>query len=353
MGGNNSRVIPTGGLRVHRVYPNGPAENAGFEIFFDYIMEADHNSYSDDSDETLMSFTSYISSKENQEISLNVYNARQKSLRVVKMTPRKWDGVGLLGLSVRFAEFTAMDEGAHVIKVHEGSPASKAGLIPITDYLLATNLQLFVDSDCVRVHVGERVNEEVPLYVYNSITESIRKTVITPRNGWGGAGTLGCDLANGYIHRIPLVKGIYNIPSEAQSAESNNDGSVELTLDLSTAGNTTTAGTTVENTGNIVTDGQCNVISLSTDTNVTEDEESPEEPYLPPSIATVQNSSSLKENDARDSSNSDDSQSESSDADSDDEGKENATSLTSCDRSRKLESFYFPFTHQFGVYGAV
>ncbi|CDR97553.1 -Golgi reassembly-stacking protein 1 [Babesia bigemina] len=315
MGGNTSRVIPTGGLRVHRVYPNGPAEDVGFEIFFDYIMEADHNSYSDDSDETLMSFTSYISSKENQEISLNVYNARKKSLRIVKMTPRKWDGVGLLGLSVRFAEFTAMDEGAHVLKVHEGSPASKAGLIPITDYLLATNLQLFVDSDCVRVHVGERINEEVPLYVYNSITESIRKTVITPRNDWGGAGTLGCDLANGYIHRIPLVKGIYNVPSEAPSADYN-DGSGELTLDLSTA------GSTVETASNIVTEGQCNVISLSIDSSVTEDEESPEEPYLPPSIATVQNNSSLMENDEHDSSNSEESDSESSDSDSSDDGKE-------------------------------
>ncbi|EDO07118.1 GRASP55/65 PDZ-like domain family protein [Babesia bovis T2Bo] len=290
MGANNSRAVPTGGLRVHRVYPNGPAADVGFEIFFDYIMEADNNAYSDDSDETLMSFTSYISSKDNQEVTLNVYNARQKSLRLIKITPRKWDGVGLLGLSVRFAEFTAMDEGAHVINVHDGSPAKKAGLMPITDYLLGTNLQLFVDSDCVRVHVGERVDEDVTLYVYNSVTETIRKTVITPRHGWGGSGTLGCDLANGYIHRIPLVKGVFNIPSDEQDADTGND-SQELTLDLAAAAPTTKQITYCPGNHG---DECVNVIAISSDTNVTEDEDAPEELYLPPTLVTVQTNANVE-----------------------------------------------------------
>ncbi|ORM40602.1 Golgi reassembly-stacking protein 1 [Babesia sp. Xinjiang] len=293
MGGNASTIMPTGGLRVHRVYPNGPAEEAGFEIFFDYIMEADHNAYCDDSDETLMSFTSYISSKENQEVTLNVYNARQKSLRLLKITPRKWDGVGLLGLSVRFAEFTAMDEGAHVINVQDGSPAMKAGLTPITDYLLGTNLQLFVDSDCVRVHVGEHVDEDVTLYVYNTITESIRKTIITPRRGWGGKGTLGCDLANGYIHRIPLVKGIFSVPSDLPPSEKGGD-SQEMTLDLAAAAAATTPAEPQMGTADQSTSEQnCNVFAIPSDTNVTEDEDGPEEPYLPPSLATLQHTASM------------------------------------------------------------
>ncbi|GFE53968.1 Golgi re-assembly stacking 1 protein [Babesia ovis] len=291
MGGNASKVVSTGGLRVHRVYPNGPAADAGFEIFFDYIMEADDKAYCDDSDETLMSFTSYISSRDNQEVTLNVYNARQKSLRLVKIIPRKWEGVGLLGLSVRFAEFTAMDEGAHVINVHDGSPAKKAGLMPITDYLIGTNLQLFVDSDCVRVHVGERVDEEVTLYVYNSVTESIRKTVITPRNDWGGPGTLGCDLANGYIHRIPLVKGIFDVPAGGYTSE-NGDDSQEMTLDLSAA--SAPAEHKTEAVLNSQKDEGVNVIAISSDGNVTEDEDAPEEPYLPPSLATLQHSASME-----------------------------------------------------------
>ncbi|KAK1939734.1 hypothetical protein X943_002718 [Babesia divergens] len=305
MGANSSTVMPPGGLRVHRVYPNGPGEEAGFEVFFDYILEANNNRYCDDSEETLMRFTSFIASQENQEVTLNVYNARKKSLRLIKMTPRKWDGTGLLGLSVRFSEFSAMDEGAHVINVHEGSPASKAGLMPITDYLLATNLQLFVDSDCVRVHVGERVDEEVTLYVYNSITETIRKTVITPRTDWGGPGTLGCDLGNGYIHRIPLIKSTFNIPPEREMSDENVMPNEEETLDLSAAAATTALfDVSSERTNKAISNeslsADCSVISISAETQVTEDEASSEEPYLPPSIVNLQHASNLMDNDKDD-----------------------------------------------------
>ncbi|KAK1441941.1 golgi reassembly stacking protein grasp like protein [Babesia gibsoni] len=309
MGASSSKVIQPGGLRVYRVYPNGPGEEAGFEVFFDYILEANHNGYCDDSEATLTSFTSYIASQENQEVTLNVYNARKKSLRLVKMKPRKWEGTGLLGLSVRYAELTAMDEGAHVINVHEGSPASKAGIMPITDYLLGTNLQLFMDSDCVRLHVGERVNEDVTLYVYNSITETIRKTVITPKDDWGGPGTLGCDLANGYIHRIPYIKSIFGTPQEHRTTEKLSDPREEETLDLSAAA-ATTSHARPERKDHHDSDRETNeshsVISLQEENPSTEDEEGAEESYLPPSIVTLQRSSSMMENDHDDSQSSSD-----------------------------------------------
>lgn len=204
-------------------------ENAGLEVFFDYILDADSNSYSDDSDEVLMSFTAYVASRENQKIVLNVFNARKKTVRLVTMTPQKWDGIGLLGLSVKFSEFNAMNEGAHVLMVHDGSPAHNAGLIPMTDYLLGTNLQLFVDVDCVRVHVAEHVDEEITLFVYNSITETIRKTTIIPKNSWGGKGSLGCDLASGYIHRIPLVKATWSFP-DSQPVKTEKEEIIDLNL---------------------------------------------------------------------------------------------------------------------------
>ncbi|KAK2195110.1 bifunctional GRASP-type PDZ domain/PDZ superfamily/GRASP55-65 [Babesia duncani] len=230
MGGAQSSSTTTGGLRVHRVYPNGPGETANIEVFFDYILEADNNAYTDDTDETLSNFTNYVSKKENEEITLNIFNARKRTTRLVKIVPKKWDGVGLLGISVKFSEFTAMDEGARVVNVYDDSPARAAGLIPFTDYLLGTNLQLFVDMDCVRVHVAEHVDEEIQLYVYNSITETLRKTTIVPKNDWGGTGALGCDLANGYIHKIPLVKAIWNYPNK--EVVNDNKEAVE-TIDLS------------------------------------------------------------------------------------------------------------------------
>ncbi|UKK01393.1 hypothetical protein MACK_002207 [Theileria orientalis] len=235
MGAHSSKSPPNGGLRVHRVYPNGPGDVAGIEPFFDYVLDADGYTYTDDSDETLNLFTKYVSDHENQQICLNVYNARKKSIREVFIVPQKWDGIGFLGLTLKFGLFNCLDEGAHIVHVYDKSPAQKAGLMPITDYLLGTNLQLFFDLDCVRIHVANQVDKEVVLIVYNSVTETVRRAVIVPRDNWGGKGTLGCDLAKGYIHRIPYVKSLFTYPSiETYSTyDSNNPGEVVDTIDLS------------------------------------------------------------------------------------------------------------------------
>ncbi|BAM41332.1 uncharacterized protein TOT_030000595 [Theileria orientalis strain Shintoku] len=235
MGAHSSKSPPNGGLRVHRVYPNGPGDVAGIEPFFDYVLDADGYTYTDDSDETLNLFTKYVSDHENQQICLNVYNARKKNIREVFIVPQKWDGIGFLGLTLKFGLFNCLDEGAHIVHVYDKSPAQKAGLMPITDYLLGTNMQLFFDLDCVRIHVANQVDKEVVLIVYNSVTETVRRALIVPRENWGGKGTLGCDLAKGYIHRIPYVKALFTYPSiETYSTyDSNNAGEVVDTIDLS------------------------------------------------------------------------------------------------------------------------
>uniref|UniRef100_A0A3B0MR25 GRASP55/65 PDZ-like domain containing protein, putative n=1 Tax=Theileria annulata TaxID=5874 RepID=A0A3B0MR25_THEAN len=238
MGASSSKCPPNGGLRVHRVYPNGPGDVAGIEPFFDYILDVDGYTYTDDSDETLNLFTKYVNDHENQQISLTVYNARKKNIRDVYIVPQKWDGIGLLGLTLKFGLFSCLDEGAHIVHVYDKSPAQKAGLMPITDYLLGTNLQLFYDLDCVRIHVANKVDKEVVLIVYNSVTETVRRALIVPRENWGGRGTLGCDLAKGYIHRIPYVKSLFTYPTietfpsiNSQSSSTSKD--VVDTIDLS------------------------------------------------------------------------------------------------------------------------
>ncbi|EAN30984.2 GRASP55/65 PDZ-like domain protein [Theileria parva strain Muguga] len=213
MGASSSKCPPNGGLRVHRVYPNGPGDVAGVEPFFDYILDVDGYTYTDDSDETLNLFTKYVNDHENQQIALSIYNARKKNIRDVYIVPQKWDGIGLLGLTLKFGLFNCLDEGAHIVHVYDKSPAQKAGLMPITDYLLGTNLQLFYGLDCVRIHVANKVDKEVVLIVYNSVTETVRRALIVPRENWGGRGTLGCDLAKGYIHRIPYVKSLFTYPT--------------------------------------------------------------------------------------------------------------------------------------------
>lgn len=45
----------------------------------------------------------------------------------------------------------------------------------------------------------------VRLLVFNFEQETVREVVVEPDFGWGGDGCLGCDVASGALHRIPLL----------------------------------------------------------------------------------------------------------------------------------------------------
>lgn len=44
----------------------------------------------------------------------------------------------------------------------------------------------------------------VRLLVFNIDSESVREVIVVPDFDWGGEGCLGCDVASGALHRIPL-----------------------------------------------------------------------------------------------------------------------------------------------------
>jgi hypothetical protein len=89
------------------------------------------------------------------------------------------------------------------LHVHDAGPASKAGLEPGTDYIVGTADTIFQNADEFYAHISSKMGTPVPLFVYSTKTDKVRIVQVIPSASWGGAGTLGCDIAYGYLHRIP------------------------------------------------------------------------------------------------------------------------------------------------------
>ena len=66
-----------GGFRVFRVISNGPADLAGLEQFFDYVIEVDGRVIESDR----LSFSAMIKDREGERIKLTVYNCRTHAVR--------------------------------------------------------------------------------------------------------------------------------------------------------------------------------------------------------------------------------------------------------------------------------
>lgn len=44
---------------------------------------------------------------------------------------------------------------------------------------------------------------ELAIYVYNAQSDVVRCVTLVPRDDWGGEGVLGCNVGQGYLHRLP------------------------------------------------------------------------------------------------------------------------------------------------------
>ena len=56
----------------------------------------------------LQSFAKYIQVNEGQEIELEVYNVDTEAMKSTKITPKQWDGQGLIGADVSFGYFNSI-----------------------------------------------------------------------------------------------------------------------------------------------------------------------------------------------------------------------------------------------------
>ncbi|XP_060681147.1 Golgi reassembly-stacking protein 1-like isoform X2 [Hemiscyllium ocellatum] len=169
MGGSQSSGSE--GYHVYGIQDNSPAQIAGLEPFFDFILAIGNTRLNKDND----TFKDLLVVNVEKPVKLEVYNMKAARIREVEVIPNNmWGGQGLLGASVRFCSF----EGAHEHIWH----------------VLTEDFFNLIES-----YEGKQLK----LMVYNSETDAIREVVVTPNGAWGGEGSLGCGIGYGYLHRIP------------------------------------------------------------------------------------------------------------------------------------------------------
>ncbi|XP_023125177.2 Golgi reassembly-stacking protein 1-like [Amphiprion ocellaris] len=193
-GGTNS------GYHVHGVQEESPAQKAGLEPFFDFILSIGNTRLNKESD----LLKDLLKANVEKAVKLEVYNTKTQRVRELEVTPSNmWGGQGLLGASVRFCSFEGASENVwHVLDVEANSPAALAGLNAHYDFIVGAD-QVLQDSEDFFSLIEASEGKPLKLLVYNTQTEQCREVVVTPNGAWGGEGSLGCGIGYGYLHRIP------------------------------------------------------------------------------------------------------------------------------------------------------
>ncbi|XP_034615822.1 Golgi reassembly-stacking protein 1 isoform X2 [Trachemys scripta elegans] len=241
MGLGSSSEIPDGGaegFHVHGVQENSPAQQAGLEPFFDFIITIGHTRLNKEN--TMLK--DLLKANAEKAVKLEVYNIKSMKVREVEVIPSNmWGGQGLLGASVRFCTFQGAHEHVwHVLDVEPTSPAALAGLQPHTDYIVGSD-QILQESEDFFSLIESHEGKPLKLMVYNTETDSCRELFVTPNGAWGGEGSLGCGIGYGYLHRIPAqpvmpkkkqeeIKPPSPLPSEDRSPVPSTNGYIEAPL---------------------------------------------------------------------------------------------------------------------------
>ncbi|XP_062260407.1 Golgi reassembly-stacking protein 1a [Platichthys flesus] len=203
MGLSQSSEVAEGGTygyHVHGVQPDSPAESAGLQPFFDFILSLDNRRLNEEND----LLKELLKANMEKAVKMEVYSTKSTIVREVEVVPSSmWGGQGLLGASVRFCSYQGASENVwHVLDVEVSSPAVLAGLQPHTDYIVGAD-QLLQDSEDFFSLIEAHEGKPLKLLVYNIQTDACREVVVTPNGAWGGEGSLGCGIGYGYLHRIP------------------------------------------------------------------------------------------------------------------------------------------------------
>lgn len=179
---------------------NSPAQQAGLEPYFDFIITIGHSRLNKEND----TLKALLKANVEKPVKLEVFSMKTMKVREVEVVPSNmWGGQGLLGASVRFCSFRRAGEHVwHVLDVEPSSPAALAGLRPYTDYVVGSD-QILQESEDFYTLLQSHEGRPLKLMVYNSESDSCREVTVTPNAAWGGEGSLGCGIGYGYLHRIP------------------------------------------------------------------------------------------------------------------------------------------------------
>ncbi|XP_051984752.1 Golgi reassembly-stacking protein 1-like isoform X2 [Xyrauchen texanus] len=203
MGLTQSSGAPEGGTEgyhVHGIQENSPAERAGLEPFFDFIISIGNNRLNQEND----MLKDLLKANVEKPVKMEIYCTKTMRVRELEVVPSNmWGGQGLLGASVRFCSFQGANENVwHVLDVEPNSPAALAGLKEHADFIVGAD-QVLQDSEDFFSLIEAHEGKPLKLLVYNTETDKCREVVVTPNGAWGGEGSLGCGIGYGYLHRIP------------------------------------------------------------------------------------------------------------------------------------------------------
>ncbi|KAK7118887.1 hypothetical protein R3I94_022411 [Phoxinus phoxinus] len=189
------------GYHVHAIQENSPAERAGLEPFFDFILSIGHTRLNKESS----TLKDLLKANVEKPVKLEVYSSKVMRIRELEVVPSNmWGGQGLLGASVRFCTFQGANHNVwHVLDVEGNSPAELAGLKPYSDYIVGAD-QVLQESEDFFSLIEASEGKALKLLVYNTRCDRCREVMITPNGAWGGEGSLGCGVGFGYLHRIPM-----------------------------------------------------------------------------------------------------------------------------------------------------
>ncbi|XP_018974393.1 Golgi reassembly-stacking protein 1-like [Cyprinus carpio] len=203
MGLTQSSGAPEGGTEgyhVHGIQEDSPAEKAGLEPFFDFIISIGHNRLNQENE----MLKDLLKANVEKPVKMEVYSTKTMRMRELEVVPSNmWGGQGLLGASVRFCSFQGANENVwHVLDVEPNSPAALAGLQEHSDFIVGAD-QVLQDSEDFFSLIEAHEGKPLKLLVYNTETDNCREVIVTPNGAWGGEGSLGCGIGYGYLHRIP------------------------------------------------------------------------------------------------------------------------------------------------------
>ncbi|XP_047224215.1 Golgi reassembly-stacking protein 1-like [Girardinichthys multiradiatus] len=236
MGLSQSSEAPEGGTNgyhVHGVQPNSPAEKAGLQPFFDFILSLDNKRLSEENEQ----LKELLKANMERAVKMEVYSTKSTRVRELEVVPSNlWGGQGLLGASVRFCSYQGANENVwHVLDVEASSPAALAGLQSYSDYIVGAD-QVLQDSEDFFSLIEAHEGKPLKLLVYNTQKDDCREVMVTPNGAWGGEGSLGCGIGYGYLHRIPAnpdvltVKPSIPVTGEVSSPQEPTHGYTETPL---------------------------------------------------------------------------------------------------------------------------
>ncbi|KAL0090248.1 golgi reassembly stacking protein 2 [Phycomyces blakesleeanus] len=207
MGGAQSSENGHHGFHVLKVKKDSPAFQAGIEQFFDYIISIQGTSLEDGNSKELVRI---LQENENKPVVMGIYSSKNQAVRDITLTPTKdWPSEdpnekSLIGCSIRYCSYERAGENVwHVLDIAPNSPAEMAGIIAHSDYIIGSPHMALKNEEDFYQLVEEFVNKPLRLYLYNTEWDSCREVIIVPSHEWGGAGSLGCDVGYGLLHRIP------------------------------------------------------------------------------------------------------------------------------------------------------